>query len=251
MSGATAPAGQGCAVSPSRAAAGSAALRIRAMIGSILATAMARPSRIWARSRALPRRCAVRRVITSSRKVTKAPIMSRSVICSGRAPLSVNMLALNGARPEQMTLRDMIGAFVTFREEVITRRTAHLLGKARERAHILLGLAIAVANIDPIIALIRNAADPAAAREGLTAQPWPAGAVAPLIALVGEPGHSVAEDGTYRLSEEQARAILDLRLQRLTGLEREKIAEELNGIIKEIDEYLEILRSRPRLLEIM
>jgi DNA gyrase subunit A len=163
----------------------------------------------------------------------------------------VNMLALNGGRPELLTLRDVIAAFVAFREEVITRRTNHLLGKARERAHTLLGLLIAVANLDEIIALIRAAPDPATARAGLVSRAWPAADVAPLVALVGEPGREVAADGTYRLSEEQARAILDLRLQRLTGLERDKIAEELRGLISEIGGYLEILRSRARLFEVL
>jgi DNA gyrase subunit A len=163
----------------------------------------------------------------------------------------VNMLALNGGRPEQLTLREIIAAFIAFREEVITRRTSHLLGKARERAHVLLGLMVAVANLDEIIALIRNAPDPATARAGLVGRTWPAADVAPLVALVGEPGRDVAADGTYRLSEEQARAILDLRLQRLTGLERDKIAEELRGLITEIAGYLEILRSRVRLIEVL
>ncbi|HXO89738.1 MAG TPA: DNA gyrase subunit A [Stellaceae bacterium] len=163
----------------------------------------------------------------------------------------VNMLALNGGRPELLTLRDIIAAFVAFREEVITRRTSHLLGKARERAHTLLGLLIAVANLDEIIALIRNAPDPATARAGLVGRAWPAADVAPLVALVGEPGHSVTDDGNYRLSDEQARAILDLRLQRLTGLERDKIAEELRGLISEIAGYLEILSSRARLIEVL
>ena len=163
----------------------------------------------------------------------------------------VNMLALNGGRPELLTLREIIAAFVTFREEVITRRTSHLLGKARDRAHHLLGLSIAVANLDEIIALIRNAPDPATARAGLVGRAWPAADVAPLVELVGEPGREVAADGTYRLSDEQARAILDLRLQRLTGLERDKIAEELRGLITEIAGYLEILRSRARLIEVM
>jgi DNA gyrase subunit A len=163
----------------------------------------------------------------------------------------VNMLALNGGRPELLTLREVIAAFVAFREEVITRRTSHLLGKARERAHTLLGLLIAVANLDEIIALIRNAPDPATARAGLVGRAWPAADVAPLVALVGEPGREVAADGTYRLSEEQARAILDLRLQRLTGLERDKIAEELRGLITEIASYLEILGSRARLVEVL
>ena len=163
----------------------------------------------------------------------------------------VNMLALNGGRPELLTLREVIAAFVAFREEVITRRTGHLLGKARERAHTLLGLLIAVANLDEIIALIRAAPDPATARAGLVGRAWPAADVAPLVALVGEPGREVAADGTYRLSDEQARAILDLRLQRLTGLERDKIADELRGLIAEIGGYLEILRSRARLIEVL
>ena len=163
----------------------------------------------------------------------------------------VNMLALNGGRPELLTLRDVIAAFVAFREEVITRRTSHLLGKARERAHTLLGLLIAVANLDEVIALIRSAPDPAAARTGLTSQAWPAADVAPFVALVGEPGRQVGSDGTYQLSDEQARAILDLRLQRLTALERDKITEELHGLITEIGGYLEILRSRARLFEVL
>ena len=163
----------------------------------------------------------------------------------------VNMLALNAGRPELLTLRDIIAAFVAFREEVITRRASHLLGKARERAHTLLGLLIAVANLDAIIALIRNAPDPATARAGLVGRAWPAADVAPLVALVGEAGRGVADDGTYILSDEQARAILDLRLQRLTGLERDKIAEELRGLIDEIAGYLEILGSRARLIEVL
>jgi DNA gyrase subunit A len=163
----------------------------------------------------------------------------------------VNALALNRGRPELMTLRDIVAAFVAFREEVVTRRTRYLLGKARERAHILIGLAIAVANIDEVIALIRGAPDPTVAREQLMTRAWPAKDVAPLIALVDEPGRAVAVDGTYKLSEEQAKAILDLRLQRLTGLEREKIAEELQAIVDEIQDLLDILRSRPRLLEII
>src|SRR5438552_11201150 len=163
----------------------------------------------------------------------------------------VNMLALNGGRPELLTLRDIIAAFVAFREEVITRRTNHLLNKARQRAHILIGLLVAVANIDEIIALIRAAADPASARAGLLGQRWPAGDVAPLVVLVGEPGRGLAEDGTYQLSDEQARAILDLRLQRLTGLEREKIGDELRELVDEIAGHLEILRSRVRLIEVL
>ncbi len=163
----------------------------------------------------------------------------------------VNMLALNGGRPEQMTLRDVIVAFVEFREEVITRRTTHLLNKARQRAHILVGLLVAVANIDAIIALIRAASDPATARSGLVEQRWPAGEIGPLVALVGEEGRGLGEDGLYQLSDEQARAILDLRLQRLTGLERDKISDELRELVDEIAAHLEILRSRVRLIEVL
>ncbi|HTV89730.1 MAG TPA: DNA gyrase subunit A [Stellaceae bacterium] len=163
----------------------------------------------------------------------------------------VNMLALNGGRPELMTLRDVITAFVAFREEVITRRTTYLLNKARQRAHILVGLLVAVANIDEIIASIRAAPDPAAARAALISRRWPAGDTGPLVALVGEEGRGLGPDGTYQLSDEQARAILDLRLQRLTGLERDKIADELRELVAEIGGYLEILRSRARLIEVL
>ncbi len=165
---------------------------------------------------------------------------------------SVNMLALDGGRPVQMTLRDIIRAFVEFREEVVTRRTVFLLKKARERAHTLLGLAVAVANIDAMIALIRASSDPASARAEMMARNWPAEDVSALIGLIEEEGRGgISADGTYRLTEEQARAILDLRLQRLTALERDKIAEELDGIVTEIKGYLEILGSRARLLEVI
>jgi DNA gyrase subunit A len=161
------------------------------------------------------------------------------------------MLALVGGKPELLDLKRVITAFVEFREEVITRRTAFELGKARERAHVLVGLAIAVANIDPVIALIKAAPDPAAARAGLLERAWPAAEVEALVSLVDEPGREVAEDGTYRMSETQAKAILELRLQRLTGLERNKIAEELQELAKRIQGYLEILESRERLLEVL
>jgi DNA gyrase subunit A len=162
----------------------------------------------------------------------------------------INMLALNGGRPEQMNLLQILEAFVAFREEVITRRTIYELGKARDRAHVLVGLAIAVLNIDPVIALIRAAPDPASAREGLMGKTWPAEEVAPLIALIDDPEHPVI-DGAYQLSEAQARAILDLRLQRLTGLERDKIADELQGLSEQILEYLGILGSREKVREIL
>ena len=162
-----------------------------------------------------------------------------------------NMVALNGGKPELMTLSDMLKAFVAFREEVVSRRTKYLLRKARERAHVLVGLAIAVANIDEVIKLIRHAPDPATAREQLMTRRWPAHDVAPLIRLIDDPRHKVNEDGTYNLSEEQARAILDLRLQRLTALGRDEIADELNKIGAEIRDYLDILSSRARIQQIV
>lgn len=162
-----------------------------------------------------------------------------------------NMVALHNGKPQMMLIRDMLKAFIAFREEVITRRTIFELAKARERAHVLAGLAVAVANIDEVIALIRGAKDPAEAREGLMAKPWPAKDVAPLIELIDDPEHPLNEDGTYQMSEAQARAILELRLHRLTGLEREKIAGELKDITDAIAEYLAILGSRERLLGVL
>ncbi|TMJ38622.1 MAG: DNA gyrase subunit A [Alphaproteobacteria bacterium] len=163
----------------------------------------------------------------------------------------VNNVALIGGRPELLNLKDLIQAFVAFREEVVTRRTKYLLNKARDRAHILVGLAIAVANIDEVIALIRRSKDAAEAREALMAKSWPAKDMAPLIALIADPRHRLNADDTYKLSEEQARAILELRLQRLTALGREEVAEELEKLAKEISDYLEILRSRARVLTII
>ena len=162
----------------------------------------------------------------------------------------VNMLALNGGRPEMLTLAEIIGAFVRFREEVITRRTVYELRRARERAHILAGLLVAINNIDPVIALIRKAPDPATARAELTNQDWPAEDVADFIAIIDDPGHGVV-DGKYRLSDTQARAILELRLQRLTGMEREKLINETKELSDRINGYLEILQSRDRLLEVL
>ena len=162
----------------------------------------------------------------------------------------INMLALDGGRPETLSLDRVIRAFVAFREEVIARRTRHDLGKARERAHVLVGLAVAVANIDEIIRVIRQAGDPAEARAALLARAWPAADTAPLLALLGTAGGAL-EDGGYRLSDTQARAILDLRLHRLTGLERQKIAEELEEVAERIRGYLEILGSREKLLAVI
>ena len=162
-----------------------------------------------------------------------------------------NMVALNGGKPEQLTLLDMLRAFVAFREEVVSRRTKYLLRKARERAHVLVGLAIAVANIDEVIALIRKAPDPATAREQLMTRRWPAHDVESLIRLIDDPRHRINDDLTYNLSEEQARAILELRLARLTALGRDEIDEELNKIGAEISDYLDILSSRVRIQQIV
>ncbi len=162
-----------------------------------------------------------------------------------------NMLAINGGRPESLNLKDFISAFTTFRQEVVTRRIKHLLNKARDRAHVLVGLAIAVANIDEVIRLIRYSASPAEAKEQLMARDWPAKDMTPLIELIADPRHRVSSEGTYRLSEEQAKAILELRLARLTALGRDEIADELNKIATEIKEYLAILASRARVVDIV
>ena len=163
----------------------------------------------------------------------------------------VNMLALNSGRPELMNLKTMIAAFVAFREEVVTRRTRFDLAKARDRGHTLVGLAVAVANIDDVIALIRAAPDATTAREQLMARDWPAQEVAPLVLLIADPRHVMRADGTIRLSEEQAKAILDLRLQRLTALGRDEIGDEVKKLGDAIKDYLEILRSRSRVLQIV
>ncbi|WP_425500037.1 DNA gyrase subunit A [Parvibaculum sedimenti] len=162
-----------------------------------------------------------------------------------------NMMAIYRGRPELLNLKQFIEAFTQFREEVVTRRTKFELGKARDRAHVLVGLAIAVANIDEVIHLIRTAPDPGTARERLMARDWPAGDIAPLVELIADPRHKLSPDGTYKLSEAQAKAILDLRLQRLTALGRDEIADELTALGLKIADYLEILRSRARVLEIV
>ncbi|HQU25327.1 MAG TPA: DNA gyrase subunit A, partial [Acidiphilium sp.] len=164
---------------------------------------------------------------------------------------SINMLALDGGRPRQLGLRDALDCFVTFREDVILRRARFDLNKARDRAHILVGLGIAVANIDAVIALIRAAPDAAAARIALMARDWPAGDVLPLLALIDDHGNQVTQAGTVRLTEAQARGILELRLQRLTGLERDKIQAELREVGEKIGFLLAIIGSRPRRLEVM
>jgi len=160
----------------------------------------------------------------------------------------VNMLALRRGQPKQLSLRDILEEFIDFREEVVTRRAKFDLNKARDRAHILVGLAIAVANIDEVVALIRKAPDPATARAQLMARDWPAKDLAPLVALVADPRHMMTDGETLKLSEEQAKAILDLRLQRLTALGRDEIGDELKGLADKIADYLDILRNRDRVL---
>ena len=162
-----------------------------------------------------------------------------------------NMVALDAGRPLVMNLKDMLQAFVAFREQVVSRRTKFLLAKARDRAHILVGLAIAVANIDEVIRVIRTSPDPTTARETLMARDWPAQDVATMITLIDDPRHKLAADGTARLSLEQAKAILDLRLQRLTALGRDEISDELDKLATEIADYLDILRSRARVQSIV
>ncbi|MCA1934066.1 MAG: DNA gyrase subunit A [Asticcacaulis sp.] len=163
----------------------------------------------------------------------------------------VNMLALNHGRPQQMGLRKLLEIFLDFREEVVVRRTRFELNKARDRGHVLVGLAIAVANIDEIIHIIRSSVDPTEARERLTARNWPAGDMSPLIELIADPRSIVFEGGEVRLTEEQARAILALTLSRLTGLGRDEIFGEARTLAASIAEYLAILSSRERILGIV
>ncbi|PQV58310.1 DNA gyrase subunit A [Defluviimonas denitrificans] len=162
-----------------------------------------------------------------------------------------NMLALNGGKPETLALRDFLTHFITFREEVVARRTAFDLRKARERSHILCGLAVAVSNVDEVVATIRSSADPAEARERLMARRWPAADIADYIRLIDDPTHKMNDDGTYNLSETQARAILDLRLQRLTAMGVKEVTDELQELAAKIKDYLSILASRERIMAII
>ncbi len=162
-----------------------------------------------------------------------------------------NMLALNGGRPETLTLRGFLTAFIDFREDVVARRTAFELRKARERSHVLCGLAVAVSNIDEVVATIRQSADGAEAREKLMTRRWPAHEILEYIALIDDPTHTANDDGTYNLSETQARAILDLRLQRLTQIGVKEVTDELQELAGKIREYLEILGSRDRIMQII
>ena len=162
----------------------------------------------------------------------------------------INMLALNGGKPQQLTLRDVLRAFIEFREEVITRRTKFDLNKARDRAHVMVGLVTAVANIDEVVAIIRSASSPAAAREALASRRWDPAEIMPYLELIGETG-KLNDDGTFQLSEIQVKAILDLRLHRLTALGRDEIGDELEALAEKIREFLEILGSRVRLYEVL
>ena len=162
-----------------------------------------------------------------------------------------NMLALNGGRPEQLTLRRFLTSFIDFREDVVARRTAFELRKARERSHILCGLAVAVSNVDEVVMTIRSSADAADARFKLMTRRWPAGEILEFIALIDDPTHTANDDGTYNLSEIQARAILELRLQRLTQLGVKEVTDELRELAGKIKEYLTILASRERIMQII
>ena len=162
-----------------------------------------------------------------------------------------NMLALNGGRPEQLTLRGFLTAFVAFREDVVARRTAYELRRARERSHVLCGLAVAVSNVDEVVSTIRASADAAEARRRLMERRWPAGDILEYIALIDDPTHKANPDGTYNLSETQARAILELRLQRLTQLGVKEVTDELQDLAARIKEYLAILASRERIMGII
>ena len=194
----------------------------------------------------------VRVVIELKRDATPEVVLNQ---CFRFTPMQTyfgcNMLALNGGRPETLTLRRFLTSFISFREEVVARRTAYELRRARERSHVLCGLAVAVTNVDEIVATIRASADPAEARAKLMDRRWPAGDILEYIALIDDPTHKANDDGTYNLSETQARAILELRLQRLTAMGVKEVTDELQTLAAAIREYLDILRSRTRIMEII
>jgi DNA gyrase subunit A len=197
-------------------------------------------------------RTGVRVVVEMRRDATPEVVLNQLFRFSAlQTSFACNMLALNGGRPESLDLRRFLAEFLRFREEVVARRTAHELRRARERAHVLCGLAVAVANVDEVVATIRGSADPGEARDRLMSRDWPAEEIAPYIALIDDPSHRVAADGTYRLSETQARAILDLRLQRLTALGVREVTDELEALAGRITDFLDILRSRTRIMAII
>jgi len=197
-------------------------------------------------------RTGVRVVIELKRDATAEVVLNQLYrFTSMQTSFGCNMLALNGGRPEQLTLRSFLSNFIAFREEVVARRVAFELRKARERSHILCGLAVAVSNVDEVVATIRASSDAADAREKLMTRAWPAHEIAEYIALIDDPSHKINEDGTYHLSETQARAILELRLQRLTQIGVKEVTDELRELAGKIREYLEILGSRARIMEII
>jgi len=197
-------------------------------------------------------RIGVRVVIELKRDATADVVLNQLYRFSPmQTSFGCNMLALNGGRPEQLTLRQFLTAFLDFREEVVARRTAYELRKARERSHVLCGLAVAVSNVDEVVATIRRSADAAEAREALKTRRWPAEEIAPFIRLIDDPSHTMNEDGTYNLSEAQARAILELRLQRLTQIGVKEVTDELESLAVKIKDYLDILSSRARILSII
>jgi DNA gyrase subunit A len=194
----------------------------------------------------------VRVVVELKRDATAEVVLNQLFRFSpAQTHFGCNMLALNGGRPEQLTLRRFLTSFIDFREDVVARRTAYLLRKARERSHILCGLAVAVTNIDEVVATIRQSADAAEAREKLMTRRWPAGQILQYIALIDDPTHTANDDGTYNLSEAQARAILELRLQRLTQIGVKEVTDELEELAGKIKEYLDILGSRDRIMAII
>ena len=197
-------------------------------------------------------RIGVRVVIELKRDATAEVVLNQLFRFSQmQTYFGCNMLALNGGKPEQLNLRGFLTAFLDFREDVVARRTAYELNKARERSHVLCGLAVAVSNVDEVVATIRQSADAAAAREALMTRRWPAHEIADYIRLIDDPTHKMNEDGTYNLSETQARAILELRLQRLTQIGVKEVTDELEELAGKIKEYLAILASRERILEII
>ncbi len=197
-------------------------------------------------------RVGVRVVIELKRDATAEVVLNQLFrFTPMQTSFGCNMLALNGGRPEQLTLRDFLAHFITFREEVVARRTAFELRRARERSHVLCGLAVAVSNVDEVVATIRASRDPAEARQRLMERRWPARDIAEYIRLIDDPGHKMNDDGTYNLSETQARAILDLRLQRLTAMGVREVTDELQQLAANIRDYLEILRSRERIMAII
>ncbi|MFT8790784.1 DNA gyrase subunit A [Komagataeibacter saccharivorans] len=196
-------------------------------------------------------RSGMRIVIETKREATPEVVLNQLYrFTQLQTSFGVNMLALDGGQPRLMGLKDVLEAFIRFREDVILRRARFDLNKARDRAHLLVGLVIAVANIDAVIALIRAAPDTGAARAALMAQAWDAADVAPLLQLIHDEGNVIV-DGRVHLTEAQARGILELRLQRLTGLERDKIQQELSEVAVRINSLLEIIASRPRRMEVM